>query len=180
MIGVDTRQLALDLQAAGERMWPAMQQYDWNKRDADALSPMSLSGMAIGGVHGRAGVRYVRYYADASGMSHTEDVEVALTPQPVRSACPAARSFCFDRGKRICLCAFPGGLGGRLASNTPSAVCSLPGRRASRGRRSDGEHRVCGPGSVVLLEDTTGVGHRSRVIGDKAVIAAIVQLPPNE
>jgi cytosine/adenosine deaminase-related metal-dependent hydrolase len=42
VIGVDTRQLALDLQAAGERMWPTMQQYDWNKRDADALSPMSF------------------------------------------------------------------------------------------------------------------------------------------
>lgn len=42
VLGVDTRKLALDLQAAGERMWPAMQQHDWNNRDVDQLSPMSF------------------------------------------------------------------------------------------------------------------------------------------
>jgi 5-methylthioadenosine/S-adenosylhomocysteine deaminase len=42
VLGVDTRKLALDLQAAGERMWPEMAQYDWAGRDADALSPMSF------------------------------------------------------------------------------------------------------------------------------------------
>jgi cytosine/adenosine deaminase-related metal-dependent hydrolase len=42
VIGVDARKLALDLQAAGERMWPEMQKYDWNNRTADQLSPMSF------------------------------------------------------------------------------------------------------------------------------------------
>ena len=42
VLGVDTRKLALDLQAAGERMWPEMAQYDWNGRDADKLSPQSF------------------------------------------------------------------------------------------------------------------------------------------
>jgi cytosine/adenosine deaminase-related metal-dependent hydrolase len=42
VIGVDERKLALDLQAAGERMWPNMAQYDWAGRDADQLSPMSF------------------------------------------------------------------------------------------------------------------------------------------
>jgi cytosine/adenosine deaminase-related metal-dependent hydrolase len=42
VIGVDARKLALDLQAAGERMWPEMQKYDWNGRTADQLSPMSF------------------------------------------------------------------------------------------------------------------------------------------
>jgi cytosine/adenosine deaminase-related metal-dependent hydrolase len=42
VLGVDTRKLALDLQAAGERMWPNMQQYDWDNRDADQLSPQSF------------------------------------------------------------------------------------------------------------------------------------------
>jgi len=42
VLGVDTRKLALDLQAAGERMWPEMAQYDWNDRDADKLSPQSF------------------------------------------------------------------------------------------------------------------------------------------
>jgi hypothetical protein len=32
------------------------------------------------------------------------------------------------------------------------------------------------PGSAVLLEDTTGKGHRSRVIGDRDALLIAVQL----
>jgi hypothetical protein len=41
---------------------------------------------------------------------------------------------------------------------------------------SDGEVRRFGPGSVTLVEDTTGKGHKSRVVGDNEVLAAVVQL----
>lgn len=42
VLGVDARKLALDLQAAGERMWPAMKEHDWAGRDVDQLSPQSF------------------------------------------------------------------------------------------------------------------------------------------
>lgn len=42
VVGVDEAKLARDLQAAGERMWPAMAPYDWAKRSADQLSPLSF------------------------------------------------------------------------------------------------------------------------------------------
>ena len=42
VLGVDVRKLALDLQAAGERMWPVMQNHDWAGRDVDQLSPQSF------------------------------------------------------------------------------------------------------------------------------------------
>jgi hypothetical protein len=42
---------------------------------------------------------------------------------------------------------------------------------------SDGEMRRFGPGSITLVEDTTGKGHRSRVVGEDAVLLAVVQLP---
>ena len=41
---------------------------------------------------------------------------------------------------------------------------------------SDGETRRIGPGSITLLEDTWGKGHRSRVVGDDEVLLAVVQL----
>jgi 5-methylthioadenosine/S-adenosylhomocysteine deaminase len=44
VIGADVAQLARDLQAAGERMWPAMQQHDRAGRTADQLSPQSFPG----------------------------------------------------------------------------------------------------------------------------------------
>jgi hypothetical protein len=41
---------------------------------------------------------------------------------------------------------------------------------------SDGEVRVFGPGSVTLVEDKTGKGQTSRVIGDQEVLAVVIQL----
>lgn len=42
---------------------------------------------------------------------------------------------------------------------------------------SDGEVRRIVPGSALLLEDTTGRGHSSRVVGDQPVTLAAVRLP---
>jgi cytosine/adenosine deaminase-related metal-dependent hydrolase len=42
VLGVDQRALARDLQAAGDRMWPRMADYDWAGRSADELSPLSF------------------------------------------------------------------------------------------------------------------------------------------
>jgi len=41
---------------------------------------------------------------------------------------------------------------------------------------SDGEARRFGPGAAVLLEDTHGVGHRTRVVGDEPWLAMVVTL----
>jgi hypothetical protein len=43
-------------------------------------------------------------------------------------------------------------------------------------RTSDGEARTFGPGVVVLLEDTTGAGHNTRVTGDEPWVAMVVVL----
>jgi hypothetical protein len=42
---------------------------------------------------------------------------------------------------------------------------------------SDGEVRVLGPGTILLAEDLTGVGHQSRAIGTDERLALFVQLP---
>jgi hypothetical protein len=42
---------------------------------------------------------------------------------------------------------------------------------------SDGEIRRFSAGSLVLLEDTTGKGHLTRVVGSTGVDAVFVQLP---
>jgi len=63
----------------------------------------------------------------------------------------------------------------RLASGTQTPIdVALAGE--VEGKVSDGHVRVIGPGSIVLLEDTTGKGHRSRVIGSEDAIICMVQL----
>lgn len=42
---------------------------------------------------------------------------------------------------------------------------------------SNGDVRRILPGSALLLEDTTGRGHVSRVVGDQPVTLAVVRLP---
>lgn len=42
---------------------------------------------------------------------------------------------------------------------------------------SDGESRRFAAGSALLVEDTTGKGHSSRVLSDMESIAAVVELP---
>jgi cytosine/adenosine deaminase-related metal-dependent hydrolase len=39
VLAADERAILAALQAAGERMWPRMEQHDWDGRDVDALSP---------------------------------------------------------------------------------------------------------------------------------------------
>lgn len=43
---------------------------------------------------------------------------------------------------------------------------------------SDGASRVFGPGDAVLVEDTDGAGHRTRVVGDEPWLAIVVALAP--
>ena len=40
----------------------------------------------------------------------------------------------------------------------------------------DGETRRVGPGAIVLLEDLTGTGHVTRVVGDERSTGVFVQL----
>jgi hypothetical protein len=43
---------------------------------------------------------------------------------------------------------------------------------------SDGASRVFGPGDAVLVEDTHGAGHRTRVASDDPWLALVVELGP--
>lgn len=42
---------------------------------------------------------------------------------------------------------------------------------------SNGDSRKIAPGSAVLLEDTDGVGHFSKVLGDQPAVLAVARLP---
>ena len=120
-------------------------------------------------------MKYTRYYADESGGSRTEDIEVELLPG-LRSARPALTPFPNRAGHRVRLRPLSSRLGRRLASN-PTAADLLLLAGELEGETSDGERRRYGPGSAALVEDTTGTGHRSWVVGHTDVLAAVVQLP---
>ncbi len=119
---------------------------------------------------------YVRVYADAAGESHFEDVEVELTSRDFAPPAPPlylsevvpATGFAFVR--------LPAGWYGDWHP-TPRRQIFFYLAGEVEGETSDGERRRFGPGSATLVEDTTGKGHRSWVVGDSEVLAAVAQLP---
>jgi hypothetical protein len=121
-------------------------------------------------------MKYVRIYTDPSGESHFEDVEVALSALPADPHAPAilvssfiaADQFAFVRCR-------PGGRGDWQTAPRRQCLFLLAGENETE--VSDGEVRRFGPGSIVLLEDTSGKGHNGRFVGTDDVLLALVELP---
>lgn len=113
---------------------------------------------------------YIRIYTDEWGESHFAEVSVELFPKdfappaaPLQVAELTEASDCYLVGAEP-----------EWAGSTPHPTpqrqifCILRGRCAIT--VSDGETREVGPGAFVLLEDTTGKGHSSRVVSSEPLL----------
>jgi len=121
-------------------------------------------------------MKYTRFYADASGESHMEDVEASFTSQNFAPPAPPLELSPIVPATGAGFLRFPAGWSGDWHPS-PRRQYLIFVAGEVEGETSDGQTRRFGPGSVVLLEDTTGKGHRSRVVSDGAALAAVVQLP---
>src|SRR5271168_785172 len=114
---------------------------------------------------------YVHVYADAAGASHFRE-----------------EHFDFARGRdnesSIHVLEAKGGAtllrlkAGAVEDwhNAPQAWFLIVLQGASEVTTSDGQVRHFGPGSVVLLDDTTGKGHQTRAVGKIDHIAAVIPI----
>jgi hypothetical protein len=120
-------------------------------------------------------VKIQHLYSDTDGESHVEEIDAEMSAVDFAPPAPPINLSDFLAAKRVAIMKAPPGWEG----NWHRAPCRqlmfyLAGHVEAE--TSDGEQRTIGPGTVVLLEDTTGKGHRSRVIGDEEVIIGVVQL----
>jgi hypothetical protein len=114
---------------------------------------------------------YVHVYADAAGASHFRDEHFEFTG---------------SRGKENSVHVLNAKGGGTLLRlqagafedwhNAPQAWYLIVLQGASEVTTSDGKVRHFGPGSVVLLDDTTGKGHQTRAIGKVDHIAVVIPI----
>jgi hypothetical protein len=118
---------------------------------------------------------FSQLYSDSVGESHFASVSIELV---TRDFAPPAESFDvsdFAAATRYGFVRLPSGWVGDLH---PSPMCLwvffLSGEIEFEA--SDGERRRVAAGGAILLEDTTGKGHQSRVIGDGPALLAVVQL----
>jgi hypothetical protein len=121
-------------------------------------------------------MKYVRIYTDPSGESHFEDVEVALSPVPSAPSAPPILVSSFVAADQLAFVRCPpGGDGDWQTAPRRQFLFLLAGENETE--VSDGEARHFGPGSIILLEDTTGKGHNGRFVGTDDVLLALLELP---
>jgi hypothetical protein len=122
-----------------------------------------------------ANLTYARIFADESGTSHIGELHIELDRPDSPSAPPIQMSAPID----VSLA--------RFSVMPPGLVADwhrAPRRQYSQHLSGEleveaGDGQVCrlGPGSIVLLEDVSGQGHRTRVIGEQPMIGVFLQLP---
>ncbi|MPW18983.1 cupin domain-containing protein [Paraburkholderia sp. CNPSo 3157] len=118
---------------------------------------------------------FPQLFSDPAGESHFASVNIELV---TRDFAPPAESFDVSDFTAASRCGFVRVPSGWVGDLHPSPMCLwvffLSGEIEFEA--SDGERRRVAAGSAILLEDTTGKGHQSRVIGDVPALLALVQV----
>jgi hypothetical protein len=120
-------------------------------------------------------MRYTRIYADENGESHFEDVVAAGTVRQAPTS-TGVSEYAEPLSARAVILR-------RVVRAHPDEPHVSPGRRLMVNlsgivevQVSDGEVRRFGPGDLVLVEDTTGIGHISRELGEGDRVSMFVEL----
>lgn len=119
---------------------------------------------------------YGRVYADENGESHFEELEAIFSPVDYVPPAPPFFASPFSPAGQYGMLRIPAGWYGDWHP-VSSRQMQIFVEGELEAQFSDGEIRRVGPGSVYLVEDTTGKGHKSWVVGDKDVVIFVVRLP---
>ena len=120
-------------------------------------------------------MRYARLFADDSGESHFDDVEIQFTATDyVQAAAPLDFSATLPAFEVAFMRAPVGWASDFHVSSARNMFVVLTGEWEVTA--SDGESCRFAVGSALLVEDTTGKGHSSRVVSDTDSVAVVVAL----
>jgi len=121
-------------------------------------------------------MQYVRLFAGPDGESHFEDVQIELSPvaQYARGVPEVNLSAPHSSTALTFLSGPPGWIGDWHPAPRRQFMVKLRG--TTEFIAGDGERRELGPGDVLLIDDTVGRGHCSRILGpddDQWFVAAL-------
>ena len=118
---------------------------------------------------------YTHLYTDEFGESHFEEVEMDLRLTDYAPSAPPLSLSAFLPASQV---GFMNALAGWSSDWHPSSARNLFFVISGEWEftTSDGETRRFGVGSVLLVDDTNGKGHSSRVVSETDSVAAMVQL----
>ena len=156
------------------------------------LSAVALTALAAG-VAGFAGaaegeaevektaelLTYARLYTGEDNETHFEDVNVTFVYQDYGTKIPTVW-FPQDgimEAEGFHFVSMPAGWDGGEWHPAPRRQFILPLSGEMEFQASDGEKRVFGPGDVLLVEDTVGKGHISKMVSTSLGVFAVVPMP---
>ena len=120
-------------------------------------------------------VRYTRLYSDADGESHFEDLELPLESADFAPpAAPLLLSPALPATQLAFLNCPDGWIGEWHPVPRRQWMLWLSGYTDIEA--TNGEVRHVGPGDILLVEDTTGRGHRSWQAGDEPFLIAVARI----
>ncbi len=117
----------------------------------------------------------VRIHADSTSSSHYQDYELGLERADLAPSAPPLQVSEFEEAARYGFAAAPAGWTGEWHP-APRRQVALTLAAELDVEVGDGAVRRFGPGSVVLLDDTTGTGHATRVVGSNDALLAFARL----
>lgn len=118
---------------------------------------------------------YLRLYADENGISHFAQVDIEVVLQAFAPpAQPFSVSALTPASRHGFLHLASGWVGELHPSPIRMWIVVLSGEMEFEA--GDGERQRIIPGSTLLLEDTTGMGHCSRVIGTLDAVLSVVHV----
>jgi len=117
-------------------------------------------------------MRYVRIYPDRSGETHFADAELDMKEADYRPPAPIMFVSHAHESSAIQFARLPTGwVGESITVPEPQFFICVEGKL--KVTVSDGETRSFGAGAVILMEDSSGKGHTTRVSGSRDCVAAI-------
>ena len=147
------------------------------RKDSYLATMLALLGLAAQTAFGADSkestprMSYVHVYADSAGVSHFREEHLDFAPGRTEETSIHALEA---KGRTTLLRLRVGAV--EDWHNAPRAWFLIVLQGASEVTTSDGEVRQFGPGSLVLLDDTTGKGHRTRAIGTIDHVAAVIPI----
>jgi hypothetical protein len=117
----------------------------------------------------------IRLFADSEGESHFTASSIDLASSNFAPPAPPLEVSAIVDARHGFLRAPPGWFGDWHPSPARQFMCLLSGTLEVS--VSDGETRQITPGTIVLLEDTAGRGHATRVVSEQPAVLVFAQLP---
>lgn len=121
-------------------------------------------------------IKYLRIFADEEGCSHFETKTIDLETKDYAPPAPSLNTSTMESADNSVFLELPIGWYGEWHP-TPVRQWLILMTGMCEFEAGDGERETRKAGDVVMLDDLTGKGHQTKVLGDEPVRIAAIHFP---